>query len=164
MATSAEREHLSKLLVVLFYGHGEPDRLIGQRGRFSTGSGPTLIDTSSVGLLVGRPVYAVCCHARAGLGPAYGGTFPSGAFVGYESALGFSRHQPGEFMAVVNRAARDFVGGTPARAVVTSLQNEWRALSDAFLNPSGGRLFRTPDFIFAGFAAAGNASFVGTNP
>src|ERR1700730_11274718 len=69
--TGALQNALSGADVLVFFGHGEPDRFIGQKSRFSIGSGPTLVDVSTVTNLKYVVVYAVCCQASLLLGKAY---------------------------------------------------------------------------------------------
>ena len=147
--------------VIVFFGHGEADKLIGQRGRFSSGGGPVLVDGASVATLAGKQTYAVCCQALIQLGPAFGSAYPSSCFLGYAAPFGFSTSNHADFRAVVNDSAADLVAGASGMNVVASLQQAWRALADDFLN--GGRASR-PDAFVAGFAAAANSIYVGLSP
>jgi len=66
-ADSAVRMHIESLLqtsettVFLFYGHGKPDRMIGQDGN-------TLIDLLNISLLKDRRAYVVACGTAKVLG------------------------------------------------------------------------------------------------
>jgi hypothetical protein len=121
---------------VIFYGHGEAHRLIGQLGWLSVGSGPTLVDDTTVNVFKGLPVYAVCCHALGTLGSAYASAYPQGAFIGYETRFGFSIYDDSLFQRIVNDAALDFVNGNPPAQIIANLKNNWQTLSDDFLNGS----------------------------
>lgn len=146
---------------VIFFGHGEPDRFIGHKGRFSLGSGPTLVDTTTISLLQGGDVYAVCCQAGIHLGPAYSQVYPRASFIAYQSPFGFSFPNASDFESIVNQAALDFAAGKSARIIHNDLQKAWRALADAFLN---GSKKNNKDAFLAGYAAATNALFVSLNP
>jgi hypothetical protein len=160
-ANSASLSGVSATAFVIFFGHGEPDRFIGQRGRFSLGSGPTLVDTTSVSLLQGSHVYAVCCQAGIQLGPAYARVYPSASFLAYQAPFGFSLPNAADFETIVNQSAIDFVAGRSTRAIHGDLQKAWRALADSFMN--GGRQNKKGAFL-AGYAASTNALFVSLNP
>jgi hypothetical protein len=146
---------------LLFFGHGEPDRLIAQRGWLSLGSGPTLVDTTTVGMLGGHSVYAVCCQAGILLGPAHSSMSPTAEFVGYKAPFGFSFPNAADFESVVNPSAIALINGSPAKAVCDQLRQEWHNLADDF--PNGSRRSRRDAFL-AGYAAATNSAFVSVNP
>ena len=146
---------------VLFFGHGEPDRLIAQRGRLSLGSGPTLVDTTTVKILGGTSVYAVCCQAGILLGPAHSKVSSRAEFIGYRSPFGFSYPNAGDFESVVSQSALGLINGTSAHQTHARLKQEWFALSDDFLN---GSKKNNKDAFLAGYAAATNSLFVSVNP
>jgi hypothetical protein len=160
-AVSASLSGMSAADFVIFFGHGEPDRFIGQRGRFSLGSGPTLVDTTTVSLLQGSPVYAVCCQAGIQLGPAYARVYPSATFLAYQAPFGFSLPNAADFETIVNQSAVDFVAGRSTSAIHSDLQKAWRALANSFMN--GSRQNKKGAFL-AGLAASTNALFVSLNP
>jgi hypothetical protein len=160
-ASSASLSGVSAAAFVIFFGHGEPDRFIGQRGRFSLGSGPTLVDTTSVSLLQGSHVYAVCCQAGIQLGPAYARVYSTACFVAYEAPFGFSLPNAADFETIANQSAVDFVAGASARTIHSDLQKAWRALANAFMN--GSKQNKKGAFL-AGYAAATNALFVSLSP
>jgi hypothetical protein len=159
--TPAVSQHIGSYEFILFYGHGEADRLIGQKGRLSLGSGPTLVDTTTVNIFQGNIVYAVCCQALILLGSAYASLYPQGAFIGYSAPFGFSSYSAGDFQQIVNQSAIDLVNGQTASMIVADLTSKWKILSDDFFN--GSRQGR-PDAFLAAYAAAGNAVFVGVKP
>jgi hypothetical protein len=159
--STASLSHTKRADYIIFFGHGEPDRFIGQKGRFSLGSGPTLVDTTTVNLLGGSRVYAVCCQAGIQLGPAYSQVYPSASFIAYEAPFGFSYPNAADFESIVNQSATQLIGGTPSKAVHSNLQKEWRALANAFLN---GSKKNRKDAFLAGYAASTNALFVSVNP
>jgi hypothetical protein len=146
---------------VIFFGHGEPDRLIGQKGHFSLGSGPTLVDTTTLTLFGGSRVYAVCCQAGIHLAPAYSQVYPSASFIAYQAPFGFSYPNAADFESIVNQSAVQLFSGTPSSAVHGNLQKEWRGLADAFLN--GSKRNRRDAFL-AGYAASTNSLFVSISP
>lgn len=146
---------------IIFFGHGEPDRFIGQKGLLSLGSGPTLVDRITVSHLKGSQVYAVCCQSGIQLGPAYSYAFPSASFVAYSAPFGFSFPNAVDFESIVKQSAVDFVAGTPARTLHVNLEREWKTLADDFLN--GGKKHRKDAFL-AGYAAATNSLFASVNP
>lgn len=145
----------------LFYGHGEPDRFIGQKNWWSFGSGPTLIDQTTANVFQGCTVYAVCCRALITLGPSYAALYPKGAFIGYRAPFGFSHHNSNYFRDVVNGSAIQLVNGGFPSQVVSDLKDEWVKLANNFMN---GPLSSRPDAFAAGFAASGNSLFVGRQP
>ena len=147
---------------VLFYGHGEPDRFIGQKGLLSFGSGPPLVNTTNVSVFQGRPVYAVCCLALGRLGSEYAHMFPQGAFIGYDGNFAFSYKIPTYFEGVVNQAALDLVDGTPPRQVYNDIQTAWDTLSVALLK--GTLPVNVQDGFAAAFSAYTNARTVGIKP
>ena len=148
--------------VLVFFGHGEPDRLIGQRSRLWIGSGPTLVDVSTVNLLSNVKVYAVCCQASLQLGKAYAAAAPAGAFLGYEAPFGLSYPNAALFEREVIFGGLDFVyGKNPPSSVASNLRQRWKRLSDQFLN---GKLQNSHDHFLAGYAAATNALFVALTP
>lgn len=155
LATTPSADYL------LFFGHGEPDRLIGQRGRFSLGSGPTLVDTTTVSMLGGHSVYAVCCQASILLGPAHSSTSPTATFVGYKAPFGFSFPNPVDFESVVTPSAIALINGLSARRVRNRLRQEWRHLANEFLN---GSKQNRKDAFLAGYAASTNSVFASVNP
>jgi hypothetical protein len=153
---------LIKADVLVFFGHGEPDRFIGQRSWLSTGSGPTLVDVSTVAALKHVNVYAVCCQASLLLGKAYAGIAPGGAFLGYAAPFGISYPNAAYFENIVVDRGLDLVLGkiTP-HTIEIDLRQEWKNLSDQFLN---GALHNRPDQFLAGLAAATNSLFVTLTP
>jgi hypothetical protein len=139
---------------VIFYGHGEMDRLIGQKSLQSIGNGPTLVDTTSVNVFQGRPVYAVCCYAVAGLGRAYSVLFPNKGFIGYMNQFGISIYNQTHFAEIVNRGAMSLADGVLPAPVMNQLRNEWSNLADSFLK---GPLQNSPDAFLAATVASTNA-------
>jgi hypothetical protein len=148
---------------VIFYGHGEADRLIGQPSWLSVGSGPTLVDETTVNVFRGLSVYTVCCYALCALGSAYAFAYPQGAFISYESRFGFSPPNERFFKPIVNNAAIDFVKGNSPAQIINDLKNNWQNLSDDFLSPNGS-LNHCQDAFLAGFSADTNSRFVGKKP
>jgi hypothetical protein len=146
---------------VLFFGHGEPDRLIAQRGRLSLGSGPTLVDTTTVKMLGGTSVYAVCCQAGILLGPAHSKVSSHAEFIGYRAPFGFSYPNAGDFESVVSQSALALINGNRAQQIHAGLKQEWFKLSDDFLN---GSKQHHKDAFLAGYAAATNSLFVSISP
>jgi len=148
--------------VLVFFGHGEPDRFIGQRGWLSIGAGPTLIDVTTVTVIGHVKVYAVCCQASLLLGRAYSAIAPQGAFLGYAAPFGASYPNAKYFEETVTAGGLDFISGTKSPQVVqVDLREAWKDLSDQFFN---GALSHRPDAFPAGFAAAANSTFVTISP
>jgi hypothetical protein len=144
---------------LVFFGHGEATRLIGQGGLFS--SSPTLVDTGSVSVLRGVPTYTVCCRALQALGAAYAALYPHGGFVGYRGPFFFSDKDPLEFGNVANSAAMSFVNGSPHGQVAADLKQAWGKLSERFCTGD----LRDRPYAFLGIAmAAANERFVGAMP
>jgi hypothetical protein len=147
---------------LVFFGHGEPDRFIGQRSRLSLGAGPTLLDTTEVQALQNVRVYAVCCQSSLILGKAYESVAPRGAFLGYAAPFGLSVPNAKYFEDTINTHGRDFVSGNKdARTAREDLHRAWESLSEEFFN---GSLVKRPDHFGGGFTAATNALFVRLNP
>ena len=143
---------------VLFYGHGEPDRLIGQKSLLSFGNGPTLVDTTNVHVFQGRPVYAVCCYALRDLGLEYARIFPNRGFIGYDNQFGISIDNHTDFEEVVNQSAISLVDGTHPNFVFSDLRRRWDALANDFLR---GPLQNSRDAFMAAAMASSNARTVG---
>jgi hypothetical protein len=154
---------------ILFYGHGEADRLYAQeeKGWLMTQQ-HVLVDATDLGPLRTRPLYAVCCHALTILGEAYGKSSPPGTFVGYGKHFGFWIRNSSRFEEIANKSARAFVNGKPAADIVRTLKEEWEELEDEITDELYSVVQRSPqerwDFIEASFSASVNARYVGTRP
>jgi hypothetical protein len=148
---------------VIFYGHGEPDRLFGQPTGWLVERQHVLVDIASIPMLQCRPLYAVSCHALRVLGTACGKTMPPTRFVGYEVPFSFAYRHTESFRDVVNFSAVNFATNTAHSTIVGVLKGQWQALADQFLNPANP-LSRSRDAFLAGMAASTNALWVGSRP
>jgi hypothetical protein len=149
---------------VVFYGHGTQDSWVAlpsYSGTFGNAAAIPLVDSTTVGVLNGRKVYAGCCWSLNGLGSNYIASFPNGEFVGYQHEFGFERANDMYFKEVVNLSVIDFVLGKRAATVVTNLQTEWANLRDRFRN---GNLRFMPSAAQAEAVAELNRLRVGSRP
>jgi hypothetical protein len=149
---------------VVFYGHGTQNSWVAlpsYSGTFGNAAAIPLVDSTTVGVLNGRKVYAGCCWSLNGLGSNYIASFPNGEFVGYQHEFGFERANAEYFKEVVNLSVSDFVLGRPAADVVRNLQREWENLRDRFQN---GNLQFRPSATQAGAVAELNRLRVGSRP
>jgi hypothetical protein len=152
-------EVLQSSQLVIFFGHGDFDRLLGQPRQ--AGEIPRLLDLPSIAGFEGRPIYAVACNALATLGREYGDRFPDSFFIGYTKEFLFTQGSELEFGQIANRAANALVEGGPPQSVVKNLITDWETLSDDFIF---GELRHRPDAFIGAAIAAANAERVGIAP
>jgi hypothetical protein len=149
---------------IVFYGHGTQNSWVAlpdyASGSSSVQSIP-LVDSSKVGVLKGRKVYAGCCWSLDRLGNNYIASFPQGEYIGYAQEFGFEGTNAAHFKDVVNFSVRGFVRGMAAAATVTYLQSEWARLRDRLYN---GDLQGNPNAVQASKVAELNRLRVGSKP
>lgn len=142
---------------LFFYGHGQPDILLGQDAK---GNPVPFIDLRSIAHLQGIPVYAVCCDSLRELGSSYAALFPQGTFIGYDGPFSFSPYHHVRFQAIVNEGALDYLSGTVPNHCVEELRRRWYALQGAFFNGT----IEGVDLFIAAYAAFKNAQSLGLQP
>jgi len=149
---------------IVFYGHGTQGGWIAlpdySSGTSSVKSIP-LVDSSKVGVLKGRKVYAGCCWSLNVLGNNYIASFPQGEYVGYTHEFGFEGSNALHFRDVVNLSVRSFIRGTAAAATVAYLQSEWARLRDRLFS---GDLQGNRNAVQASNVAELNRLRVGSKP
>ncbi len=146
---------------VVFYGHGSADEWTALPASPLSGMTTPLMDTANVHIIKGRKAYGGCCESLSGLGMAYAGQFPNGAFIGYRGQFGFEVENHEYFRDVVNHSVVAFVKGDPASKVTADLRTEWENLRDAFAH---GNLKHRPNAIMASQRADENRQRVGHLP
>lgn len=126
LRSSLEKNRAAEL--ISFYGHGAVNHLFGQVLAVSR-SNP-VINTSSPGVLptelAGRNLYAVACHAGAGLGPLLSAA--GCHFIGYNMQFAYTEGFEKDFGAVVNRGLVSWAQGKTSAQVLDQLKEEWSAL------------------------------------
>jgi hypothetical protein len=134
---SASEEELRRTLrthatvsLIAYYGHGEPDLLLGKFGSESTSP---LIHVRAPGVvpdeLRERKLYAVACKSAADLGPALAAA--GCAFVGYLGGFSFPLEFEKEFGNVVNDSLESWAREEKSSAEIgNELREAWFALAD----------------------------------
>jgi hypothetical protein len=146
---------------VVFYGHGLKDEWTALPVD-ATGKTTPLVTAANVSILDGRRTFAGCCHSLDQMGPAYHNAFRNGAYVGYKDVFAFDAGNHHYFRDIVNNAVIAFVKGAAKATVVSSLQNAWVGLRDAFAG--GGILQHRPNAFAASQIADDNSKRIGTVP
>jgi hypothetical protein len=163
-AGTALAEAVERADYVVFYGHGMKDSWIALPdlpGATPSVATIPLIDSSSVGVLQGRKVYAGCCWSLNGLGSNYVAKFPQGEYVGYSHEFGFEAANESYFKEVVNQSVSDFINGDPATTVANNLRTEWALLRTRFYS---GNLKTRRNAVMASKVADLNSQRIGSRP
>jgi hypothetical protein len=156
--------NISSADCILFYGHGEQDKLCAQpTGYLWKKEFPTLVDARDTSYFGNHPVYAVACEALSVLGKHYGTASPPGSFVGYRMPFMVNPANTFPFQVIVNDSAVEFVAGKPAVDVVQILESKWERLYDWCINPNSPGA-HTPDAWVTGLAALNDMHVIGSAP
>ncbi len=133
---SAIAASMPLLEYVVFYGHGDSDRLFGQQTDSTAEQAPILVDDLRVDIFQVANVYAVACSALDKLGSAYAIRYAAQNqhFIGYEDVFAFSEYDVGRFEWLVRQGAHLAIGYDPQTAV-NSLREGWLQLSKFYLAP-----------------------------
>lgn len=146
---------------VVFFGHGTSNEMTRLPASGTISSIP-LIDSATVTLFHGKPVYAGCCSSLGGpgfgLGTAYANRYPKGSYIGYEQQFEFEYENEFYFGEVVVASVVQYVNGGSAKNVVQDLTSEWLNLSSRFYS---GNLKNNRNASMAGLGAHSNSQRVG---
>lgn len=158
--TNAIASSYPRIEHVVFYGHGDHDRLYGQRTDATAEQAPILVDDLHADVFRGANVYAVACYALDILGQAHQRDNPTAHFIGYNDLFAKSEYDFDLFRLCVHHGAVLFVAGMDGHATSSILKKWWEGLRDEYLTPPPGGRF-TLDKVWAAFAADINAEGVG---
>ncbi len=158
--TNAIASSYPRIEYVVFYGHGDHDRLYGQRTDATAEQAPILVDDLHADVFRGANVYAVACYALDILGQAHQRDNPTARFIGYNDLFAKSEYDFDLFRLCVHHGAVLFVAGMDGHATSSILKKCWEGLRDEYLTPPPGGRF-TLDKVWAAFAADINAEGVG---